>query len=93
MGEVNNWSVELRADNPKAKELDLVIALDYLRIYCEGAQNVRKNGAIVAHPRTGAPIENPYFVIVIKAGQSLSKLRSLKLDRVLALMEASSHSE
>lgn len=31
--------------------------------YLEAAENLERNGTIVAHPRTGTPMENPYLKV------------------------------
>ena len=51
--------------------------------YHEAADNVERNGAMCAHPRTGAPIENPYLKIRASQGAVLAKMRHIKGDRAL----------
>lgn len=53
----------LRAENPRVAPHDLVIYADAFLSYREAMANIEKNGNIVAHPRTGAPIENPYLKV------------------------------
>lgn len=48
--------------------------------YREASRNIQKNGAIVAHPRTGNPIENPYLKIRDKARDALQKMRVTKAE-------------
>lgn len=79
---------ELRADNPNAPASRIQLAADALAVYAEASANVRANGAIVTHPRTGAPMENPYLRIMQKTGDALQKTRGIKIDRVLALLRA-----
>jgi phage terminase small subunit len=43
-------------------------------IYREAVANVRENGAVCAHPRTGTPIENPYLKIMAQYGAALAKM-------------------
>lgn len=76
----------LRAENPKARTVDLQVFADALRTYREASDNVSKNGAIVMHPRTGAPIENPYLKIQTQKGAILSKMRIIKSDRLIAAL-------
>jgi len=45
--------------------------------YQEAADNIRRNGEIVFHPRTGAPIENPYIAVRTRAMSDLRKFGSL----------------
>jgi phage terminase small subunit len=46
--------------------------------YAEAMENIRRNGAVCASPRTGAPIENPYLRVRDKALAQLLKLRRVK---------------
>lgn len=43
--------------------------------YRQAADNVTSNGTIVFHPKTGAPIENPFLVIRDKALKRLQAFR------------------
>jgi len=43
--------------------------------FVEAVANVERNGAVCAHPRTGAPIENPYLRVRDRAFERLLKLR------------------
>ncbi len=82
-------AAQLRLDNKTLRAVDLRVFADALSAYCEASENIRRNGTIVMHPRTGAPIENPYLKISKQAGQLLTKMRLVKADRVLALLHAS----
>lgn len=83
MGEVTvDLVAELRADNPQARAIDLRIYADALRLYHEAAANVRTHGAICMHPRTGAPIDNPYLRVQAQQAGVLAKLRYINSDRV-----------
>ena len=42
----------------------------------EADANITANGAVVAHPRTGAPLENPYLRIRDKALAALKRMYS-----------------
>lgn len=86
MGKVINVFDELREDNPSKRSIDLRVFADALSVYEEAARNVRANGAIVSHPRTGAPIENPYLKIQTAKGAVLAKMVTIKSDRVLKLL-------
>lgn len=85
MGEID-IAAELALDNPNAREIDLRIYADALRTYHEAARNVRANGAICSHHRTGSPIENPYLKIQAQQGAILTKMRAIKSDRVSAML-------
>lgn len=87
MGEIDILAL-LTADNPAARKIDLQIYADALRVYVEGAKNVLANGAVCAHPRTGAPLENPYLKIVAQQGAILTKMRQIKSDSLIAMLMA-----
>jgi phage terminase small subunit len=78
---------ELAKDNPAARLIDLQLFAGALLTYKEASKNIEANGAIVMHPRTGAPIDNPYLKIVERSGRTLSKMR-IKSDRVVRLLDA-----
>jgi phage terminase small subunit len=77
---------ELRKDNRSTRAIDLRVFADALRTYHEASANIRKHGAIVMHPRTGAPLENPYLKVQEKAGAVLTRMRSIRADRISALL-------
>jgi phage terminase small subunit len=88
MGEITNIDVlkELSRDNPTKRTIDLKVFADALAVYDEAARNVREHGAIVMHPRTGTPIQNPYLKIQTQKGAVLAKMARVKSDRVLSLL-------
>lgn len=45
--------------------------------YVEASDNITKNGAMVLHPRTANPIENPYLQIRDRALVKLQKMRDV----------------
>ena len=59
--------------NPEIHPDSLRIYLDALRLYSEASENIEKNGAITGHPKTGAPIVNPYMEIQERASRVLMK--------------------
>lgn len=73
----------LRKDNPRAR-LDVVsIYADSYRDYHEAADNIAEHGTVVAHPRTGQPIDNPYVKVKAAAITTLTKVGGrLKVDRL-----------
>lgn len=78
---------ELTLDNPREKAVTLRLFADQLRIYCEAAANVQKNGAVVFHPRTGAPVENPYLKIQAATAAAMERpAKRIKADRTLRLI-------
>lgn len=64
---------ELRRLNPRYSVADIAIYVDALAEYREAQANIDQHGSIVMHPRTGAPIENPYLTIRNKAGAVIGK--------------------
>jgi len=78
----------LQADNPQAPLASLEMYAGTFLDYQEAAGNVAENGTIVAHPRTGAPIENPYFRIKVAAMKSLLAFKRIKSDRLWQQAEA-----
>ena len=68
----------LRRENPKARSDELAMYADSYRAYHEANANIEKNGTIVAHPRTGAPIANPYLVVRQQAMAELRKFTRIK---------------
>lgn len=82
-----NIEAELFYDNPYARLVDIRVFADTLRIYHEASVNIQANGAIVMHPKTGAPIENPYLKVQKQAGDVLSRgSKKIKADRVIKLL-------
>ena len=85
MGEIDVLA-ELSRDNPQTSLVNLRIYSDALLNYCLAAQNVKENGSICAHPRTGAPIENPYLRIMNDQGKILRGMQMVKGDRILKML-------
>ena len=61
--------------NPKITRERIMIYVDAVFSYQEATENIQRNGAISAHPRTGAPFENPYFKIRTQCANILRKIR------------------
>jgi len=70
----------LKAENPSAPLASLEMYAGCFVDYLEAVDNIARHGTIVAHPRTGAPIENPYFKIKVATMKSLLAFRRLKTD-------------
>lgn len=68
----------LRRDNPAARADDVAMYADCFMDYREASENIEKNGNIVAHPRTGSPIENPYIKVKANAMNQLRKITRLR---------------
>lgn len=61
--------------NPKAKRVDIVLYADLYCDYAVAQANINEHGSIVFHPRTGAPINNPYLSVRDKARDGIKKIR------------------
>jgi phage terminase small subunit len=86
---VINVEAELAKDNKgnaRATRTTLALIADALWTYAEAADNVRRHGSIVAHPRTAAPIDNPYLRVMQQAAKGIERGRGLKTDRVFLLV-------
>ena len=68
----------VRGANPKARADDVSMYADCYIDYIEAQENIARNGNIVAHPRTGQPIENPYIKVKLGAMNQLRKFTSLR---------------
>ena len=77
----------LRSANPSARTVDLQVFADALRIYREASTNIALHGAIVFHPRTGAPIENPYLKIQTQKGAVLTKMANINSNRLVQALD------
>lgn len=64
----------LKNENPRGSHADMTMYADYFFDYQEAQENITKNGTIVAHPRTGSPIENPYVKIKATCVAQLMKI-------------------
>ena len=65
-------------ENPAAKTGDVEQYSHQLLTYFEASLSVLMLGAIVAHPRTAAPMENPHLK---QRNQSMSAMQKLKKIR------------
>lgn len=64
----------LRTENPKAKPEAVRIYADAAFTYLEATANINTVGALTSHPRTGAPLENPYLKVRTAAAATLRKI-------------------
>lgn len=76
----------LKSSNPGARADDLQMYFDAFVDYVHAAENVMQNGSIVFHPRTGAPMDNPYLKVKAGAAQSMQKIT--RITQVDPLWEA-----
>lgn len=65
----------LRAANPRADEAAIRAYAAALRDYAAAEANVAEHGAIVLHPRTGAPVENPFLGIRERSAAAMMKAK------------------
>ena len=59
--------------NPLIHPDELRVYLDAKKTYEEAMENITKNGSVNAHPKTGAPIVNPYLAIRDLCGKTIVK--------------------
>lgn len=64
----------LLANNATAKKYRLIMYCDLYMDYQHAAKNIRDNGSICAHPKTGAPLENPYLKVRNQVQKELVKI-------------------
>lgn len=90
MGKVAPHAVEaeLLRENPSLPAMRLRLYADALRLYLEASDNVRRLGAVVSHPRTGAPIENPFLSVQSRQAGILAKFSNVKASRAIAAYQA-----
>jgi len=61
----------LVGENHKTDMALLRACANWILLHAEGTANVRQYGAQVLHPKTGAPIENPWLKTVAQAEKML----------------------
>lgn len=71
---------ELKLLNRSMTDLQLTLYAQTLKLYAEAKENLDKNGTICLHPRTGAPIENPYLKIHNQQLLTLKKFNHVKTN-------------
>jgi len=70
----------LRPSNPSASVSSMIAYATAFLEYEEADNNIREHGTIVFHPRSGAPIQNPYLAIRADAQKRMQKERMVKGD-------------
>lgn len=68
----------LQADNPRASVAEVSMYADNFINYLKGSANIASIGAVVTHPRTMAPMPNPYLPVVAAARRAMVELRRVK---------------
>ena len=71
----------LKQDNPTAVLSTMIAYRNLFVEYITAQRNIAANGSMVAHPKTGEPITNPYVKIRDGAHDRMVKIR-LKTDRL-----------
>jgi phage terminase small subunit len=84
MGKItSNEAIEiLTRDNPRERVDSIAMYASCFIDYQEAHANIAEHGALIFHPRTGVPIDNPY--LKIKA-QAMSQLLKIKIRNVAGL--------
>lgn len=72
---VRGWLAE---ENPRAPVGDREAYAHLLVSYFEASVSVMVLGAIVAHPRTAAPMENPHLKVRTASLSAMQKLRRVR---------------
>lgn len=62
----------LRADNKAAPLAEITIYATAFLEWREAAANIQEHGTVVAHPRTAAPIDNPYLKVRAAAERTMA---------------------
>lgn len=64
----------LKKENPDATTAVVMMYADAFIDYQEAQSNIDIHGAVVMHPRTGAPIDNPYLKVRTGAAAAMRGL-------------------
>jgi phage terminase small subunit len=84
MGEMTKAEVieKLTKANPSARASDVAIYADAFMEYQAAQKNIDEHGSVVFHPKTGAPIDNPFCRVRDRASALILKMRAIKGDCV-----------
>lgn len=74
VAEKDRLSAVVAEANPRATSGHVRMYVDAFLDYRAAQENIDANGTIVFHPRTGAPIQNPYLPIRAAAMAAMLKL-------------------
>lgn len=72
----------LTEDNPRMRVDMIRIYASAFRDYQHAEANIAEHGTIVYHPRTGAPIENPYLKVRSGAQSTMLRCKLRNVTRV-----------
>ena len=66
-------------DNPALRVDFATIYADAIIDYLAASENIRENGSVVLHPRTGAPIDNPYLRVRVSAIAQMAAAKGVRV--------------
>ena len=66
-------------DNPALRVDFATIYADAIIDYLAASENIRDNGSVVLHPRTGAPIDNPYLRVRVSAISQMAAAKGVRV--------------
>ena len=69
----------LMRDNPALRVDFATIYADAIIDYLAASENIRENGSVVLHPRTGAPIDNPYLRVRVSAIAQMAAAKGVRV--------------
>ena len=69
----------LMRDNPALRVDFATIYADAIIDYLAASENIRDNGSVVLHPRTGAPIDNPYLRVRVSAIAQMAAAKGVRV--------------
>ena len=78
MGEIDRTGIIARLVEQGLRADVAGLYADAFLEYREASENIAERGAMVLHPRTANPIENPYLKIRDRAFAKLRKLSGVK---------------
>ena len=65
----------LRKNNLWVNDASIALYADAYMDYATAQANIAKHGSVVFHPRTGAPISNPYIPIRAAASKAIREIK------------------
>ena len=66
-------------DNPALRVDFATIYADAIIDYLAASENIRENGSVVLHPRTCAPIDNPYLRVRVSAIAQMAAAKGVRV--------------
>ena len=66
-------------DNPALRVDFATIYADAIIDYLAASEHIRDNGSVVLHPRTGAPIDNPYLRVRVSAIAQMAAAKGVRV--------------